>query len=460
MKKQTIVFHAFFLLLIIYCSAPANSQDSNISGEWKAAVARAVITPEEPMWMAGYGSRDHASEGTIHDLWVKVLALEDSKGKKALLVTTDLESFAKYLSDRIRNRISAMYGLTRAQIILNSSHTHSGPVLQGMYNIYTQDPAEIEKITRYSKKLEETITALAGEAIRSLKPALLFSGSGVTRFQVNRRSNPEAKISVQTEINGPNDYSVPVIKVTNISGDLLAVAFGYACHNTTLSGYEWCGDYAGFAQIELEKLYPGATAMFFQGAGADQNPLPRRSVYLAQQYGRSLAAATDRVLKEEMKPLSPVITTAYSEINLEFAPPMSREELLKIADESKGYQKRWAEEILHKMETGEKIMTDYPYPIQIWKLGEQPLISMGGELVIDYTLKFKEKYGSGIFVLGYSNDVMAYIPSEKILKEGGYEGASSQIAFGLPAPWKDNIETLIITEVDRLAGVAGIPVRK
>ena len=458
--KKHIVFRAFFLFLIIFCSVPVYSQDIKTSGQWKAGVARAVITPEEPMWMAGYGSRDHPSAGMIHDLWVKILALEDSKGRKALLVTTDLESFAKYLSDRIRNRISATYGLTRAQVILNSSHTHSGPVLQGMYNIYTQDPAENEKITRYSKKLEETIVALAGEAIKSLKPAHLYSGSGVTRFQVNRRNNVEAKISEQTEINGPNDYSVPVLKVTNSSGDLLAVAFGYACHNTTLSGYEWCGDYAGFAQIELEKLYPGASAMFFQGAGADQNPLPRRSVYLAQQYGRSLAAATDRVLKEEMKALSPVLTTVYSEIDLEFAPLKSKEELMKIAGESKGYQKRWAEEILHKMETGEKIMTVYPYPVQIWKLGEQPLISMGGELVIDYTLKFKEKYGSDIFVIGYSNDVMAYIPSAKILKEGGYEGASSQIAFGLPSPWKENIETLIITEVDRLAGIAGIPLKK
>ena len=73
--------------------------------------------------------------------------------------------------------------------------------------------------------------------------------------------------------------------------------FGYACHPTVLDGYEWSGDYPGFAQIELEKSYPGTVAMFFQGTGADMNPLPRRTVPLAQQYGEELAAAVQEGFK-------------------------------------------------------------------------------------------------------------------------------------------------------------------
>jgi hypothetical protein len=95
--------------------------------------------------------------------------------------------------------------------------------------------------------------------------------------------------------------------------------------------------------------------------------------------------------------------------------------------------------------------------VQIWKIGEQPVISMGGELVVEYAIEFKKRFGQDIFVIGYSNDVMAYIPSTDILREGGYEGASSQIAFGLPAAWKDNIEEKIIGEVIRLTAQAGIP---
>jgi neutral ceramidase len=455
MKRYYSLRILFFILTILSQGSYSRGQVSEQQG-WKAGVARAVITPGELMWMAGYGARNHPAEGIIHDLWAKALVLEDPQGKKALLITTDLESFPRYMSDRIRNKIGAVYGLTRSQIILNSSHTHSGPVLQGMYNIYTEDPGELEKIRKYSGVLLEKIIKITGEAINSLAPAKLYSQNGVTRFQVNRRNNNEATLSKQTEIKGPGDYAVPVLKVTDSSGNIIAVAFGYACHNTTLSGYQWCGDYAGFAQIEVEKLHPGTTAMFFQGAGADQNPLPRRSVFLAQQYGRTLAAAVERVLSEEMKQLSPVLATAYSEIDLKLADPMREEELVKIAAKSTGYQKRWAEDLIHSMEKGETIISSYPYPVQVWKLGEQPVISMGGELVVEYAIEFKKEFGQDIFVMGYCNDVMAYIPSEKILREGGYEGASSQIAFGLPAAWKENIESAIVGEVERLAGQAGI----
>ena len=114
------------------------------------------------------------------------------------------------------------------------------------------------------------------------------------------------------------------------------MAFGYACHPTVLGIYQFSGDYPGFAQIELEKMYPGATEMFFQGAGGDQNPLPRGSIPLAKQYGLELAAAVDRVIKEDTIKLEPKISTAYSEIELKFSTLPTAEELMKIENESKG----------------------------------------------------------------------------------------------------------------------------
>ncbi|HEU5115449.1 MAG TPA: hypothetical protein VFT74_02115, partial [Isosphaeraceae bacterium] len=49
---------------------------------WKAGSAKLAITPREPVWMAGYGSRDHPSEGTLQDLWAKALVLEDPSGSR------------------------------------------------------------------------------------------------------------------------------------------------------------------------------------------------------------------------------------------------------------------------------------------------------------------------------------------------------------------------------------------
>ena len=456
--KKAVLFSVFSSILIFFLFNATAAGDQRVSTKgWKAGVARAVITPVEPIWMAGYGSRDHPSEGTLVDLWAKVLAIEDAKGKKVVLVTTDILGFPKKMSDRIRDQLAIKYGLSRSQIILSSSHTHTGPVLMdALFDIYPLDAKQKEVIRKYSTSLEKQIVALAGDAIRSMVPAQLFSQNGVTRFQVNRRNNSEATLSNQSDLNGPNDFSVPVLKVADLSGNLMAVAFGYACHATVLSIYQFSGDYPGFAQIELEKLHPGVTAMFFQGAGADQNPLPRRTVPLAQQYGRELAAAVDRVLNEDIKKLEPSISTAYSEVNLTFSTPPTKEALMKMVKETNGYQQRWATNQLATLRMNGSLLNSYPYPVQIWKLGEQTIMALGGELVVQYAIELKKLFGPEIFVMGYANDEMAYIPSETVLKEGGYEGESSQMVYGMPSKWNSDIQVKILNEFEKLAVKAGV----
>jgi len=458
MKRTINISVLSFFLILTFFSADAFDDLNKSTAGWKAGVAREVITPEHSMWLAGYAARNRPSEGTLHDLWAKVLVIEDARGERAVLVTTDLLGLPKNISDRIRDQLEVKFELSRAQIILNSSHTHSGPVLKdALYDIYPLDPHQLKIIGQYSDKLAGQIVAIVGEAFQSMEPVQIYAQNGVTRFQVNRRNNVDSTLSRQTELKGPNDHAVPVIKVVNEAGDLKAVAFGYACHPTVLNSYKWSGDYPGYAQIELEKSHPGVTALFFQGAGGDQNPLPRLSVPLAQQYGRDLASAIERVLAEDMRKLSPQLSTTYSEIELPLNSPPTEDELLQIVQNSSGYQKRWAANMLEKTGRGESVITSYPCPLQVWQIGDQLVMSLGGEVVIEYSIVLKQIFGQDIFVLGYSNDVMAYIPSATILGEGGYEGATSQMVYGLPGTWKSNIEMLIIQEMVRLAEQAGVP---
>ncbi|GAB3163596.1 neutral/alkaline non-lysosomal ceramidase N-terminal domain-containing protein [Telluribacter humicola] len=448
------------LLLTSLCLlATLGAEADGLAKGWKVGVARRVITPKQSMWMAGFAVRNHPSEGTLHDLWAKALVLEDEEGKQAVLVTTDLLGIPKGISDRIRNRLYTDHKLSKAQIILNSSHTHSGPVLSdALFDIYPLDAEQIARVNQYSRFLEDQIVALVGEALRKTEPARIYAENGVTRFQVNRRNNNAAVLPRLTELQGPNDYAVPVLKVENEWGELKAVAFGYACHPTVLNGYQWSGDYVGFAQIELEKAHPGVTALFFQGTGADQNPLPRNTIPLAQQYGRELAAAVDRVLQEPMHVLPARLSTAYSEIELPLTAHPDKEGYAKIAKEvTTDYQKRWANRMVSKLQQGETMPKTYPYPVQVWHLGDLPLVTLGGEVVVEYAIKLKQIFGPSTFVMGYSNDVMAYIPSSTILREGGYEGESSQMVYGLPSTWESTIETMILYEAVRLARQAGVP---
>jgi len=446
------------LLLVIFLLSSLLMELKAQVNQWKAGVARTVITPQESMWMAGYAARDRPSEGTRHDLWAKALALEDENGKQVVLVSTDLVGIRQSMSNKVRDRLEKQYGLTREQVILNSSHTHTGPETESSRHVYALDKTELDKIDRYAARLEDQLVEVVGKAIQSLQPANVYSGRGVTRFQVNRRNNKEGALEDQTALNGPNDYAVPVIKVLAENGEMLGLLFGYSCHNTVLGDYKWSGDYAGFAQLELEKLYPGTTAMFFQGAGADQNPLPRRSPALAKQYGKELAAAVEQVLSGEMRSLTPQIAVSYAELDLKFEKPSpSKDELLDILKEDSGYHgylKHAAKVLLAKLEKGEELITSYPYPIQAWKLGEQPVAALGGELLVGYSIALKRIFGHDLFVFGYCNDVMGYIPTAAVLKEGGYEGTRSPI---FTSPWASNIEEEIIKGVAHLADEVGIP---
>lgn len=461
MKHINFKYNAVLVVsIIIMFSFSAIQTYCYAQGElWQVGVARVDITPTDTLWLAGYASRDHAAEGTLHNLWAKALALQDGNGNRAVLVTTDLLGFPRNISDKIFQRCQEQYQLNKSQIILSSSHTHSGPVLRGsLYHVYPIKESHIRQIEKYSSHLENEIVSLIGKALEKMIPAKLLVNNSVVRFQVNRRNNNAGTLSAQEDLNGPNDYAVPVLQARQINGDLIAIAFGYACHATVLNSYKWSGDYPGFAQIALEEKYPGSTALFFQGCGADQNPLPRRDVLLAQQYGQELAVAVERVVSDTLlKAIPSDLKTGCSEVTLSFASPPSQEMLEKLASDARvAFQQKWAKQTLNKVKKGESLPSSYPYPIQIWKLGTQAIFTLGGEVVVDYAIELKRIFGQDIFVMGYCNDVMAYIPSTRVLREGGYEGASAQIVYGLPSTWTPDIEARIIYQMVQLAKEVGV----
>lgn len=447
-NTQLLLVSLFSFFLFLHAGQASGSAEKEFV--WKAGVARMIITPKSPVWMAGYSSRTSPSEGTLHDLWAKALVLEDARGTRSLLITLDLLAVSKEFSDDLRTEIKRRYGFDYSQIILSTSHTHSGPVIsRALKYIYPMEQEDWECVDQYTAELREGLLELVGESLKELHTVKVYTGNGITRFQVNRRNNRENSLQAATELKGPNDYAVPVIKVEGHENQVLAVVFGYACHPTTLSINKFSGDYAGFAQVELENLYPGTTAMFFQGAGGDQNPLPRRTIPLATQYGKQLAATVERILSEEMNAQESRLITQYDEIELLFDDPLPREELQQIAAGT-DYQARWATGMLQELNTRGSLVRSYPYPIGFWQIGEQKLFILGGESVIAYSLRLKERYGEQIFVMSYANDVMGYIPSEVVLDEGGYEGDTSQRVYGLPAKWDRSVESRILTGIEKL----------
>ncbi|MDD3789506.1 MAG: neutral/alkaline non-lysosomal ceramidase N-terminal domain-containing protein, partial [Petrimonas sp.] len=247
-RKMRITCAVCLISVVMCCSTGTGDNGKQFSTSrdltWKAGVAATVITPQEPVWMGGYSSRTSPAERKIHDLWAKALYLEDAGKKGVLIITCDLVGLSKAVSDRIKDDLLEKTGLSKAQIILNCSHTHSGPVTsENLINIYPIDSENLAVVDQYTERLCKQLVALSVKAKQNAGPAKVFSQNGTVRFQVNRRKNREAELTHLTSLNGPNDYSVPVLKVEDIKGNIKAVVFGYACHPTVLDGYEWCGDY-------------------------------------------------------------------------------------------------------------------------------------------------------------------------------------------------------------------------
>jgi hypothetical protein len=202
-------------------------------------------------------------------------------------------------------------------------------------------------------------------------------------------------------------------------------------------------DYAGFAQTAIEAAHPGVTALFVMGCGGDQNPYPRGQIEWAMTHGKSLAAAVEAALLPDPEPVRGPLKFDLNEIDLPFQ-PVTREQLLSRGESKDVYDQRRSTALLHDLEQG-RLRQSYPYPVQVLQFGDDlTVVALGGEVVIDYALRLKREFvGNRIWVAGYSNDVMAYIPSERVLNEGGYEGGGAMRYSNLPSPWQTGVEDRI-----------------
>ncbi len=425
--------------------------------EWQAGAAKADITPTESVPLAGYGGKSRMSQRVEHAIWLKALALKDDSGAISVLVTADLVGLSDKMIAVIAKNAMEKHRIPRERLILNTSHNHSCPVTEDvlwLYYEFTLEEAAVKD--RYTAMVYAKYDEVIGKAIASLAPAELAFEQGLAGVAVNRRRSrgPESRA-----LGGQVDHDVPVITVKS-GNDLKAIVFGYSCHTTALGGLSINGDYAGFAQLNLEKQFPGSVAMFVQNCGGDANPLPRirgkntdaEATSLASKYGEILAEAVSQVVAGTMTPLSGPIRVAMGETELELQPGIPLDELKQRVPNLTGMPKREFEHFIRQYETLGSTPDRVKYPIQVWRFGADfTFIALTGETVVDYSLKFKAAYGwNNTWVCGYNNDLLSYVPSLRVLKEGGYEGVTGMFEYGHRAPYTETVEERITTKVEEL----------
>jgi putative membrane-bound dehydrogenase-like protein len=411
-------------------------------------VAAVDITPDYPIRLSGFGFRRTESEGVTQHIWAKAIAFggDESPGP-AVIVTVDSTGVPDHIRRDVAERLTKRAKIDPSRFAITSSHTHTAPMVSGVLATLFGRPVtpdEQKHIDRYTRELTDNIEKAALAALADRKPATLEFGIGTGDLAMNRRTK-----------GGPVDNDLPVLVVRAPDGKVRAVYINYACHCVTLSHNKIGGDWAGFVQETLQKTYPGAIALTSIGCGADSNPksgVTGDKVDVAAEQGRRLAAEVERVIKQgNLAPVAGPLTAKSSQIELMFDTPPTKEELQKRVDAKQEYVSYHAQAQLDRLNRGEQLQTRLPYLVQTWTFGDDlAMVFLPGEVVVDYSLRLKRDFDrSRLWLNAYSNDVPCYIPSERVLKEGGYEGGGAMTFYDRPTKLAAGLEQKIVAEVHR-----------
>jgi len=422
------------------------------------------VTPDYPIRMVGYESRKTESEGIASRLKVRALAIGadgEADGGPAVLVAVDNCAVGAKVTEDVAARLNRKAKLPRDRFVVCSTHTHCAPALSSGLDFIFSGPLpadERSRIERYTRELTDAIEKAALDALAARAPASLAWGQGRVGFAANRRVLKDGRwVGFGVNPNGPVDHSVPVLRATDSTGNVKAVLFGYACHCTTLGGdfMKICAEWTGYACDEIEKEAPGAIALAIIGCGADANPEPRRNLDDAKAHGAAAGREVNRLVKSTLTPLPARIQSRLRKIELPLEPLPTR---AKIEDQTKvaGATGFLARTLIERLNRGELLPTTVPYVVQTWCFGdEMAMVFLAGEVVVDYALRLKwEIDADRLWVAAYSNDVPCYIPSRRVLSEGGYEADFSMIYYGHASRFAPATEDLIIQAVHAILPTA------
>ncbi|HTL29064.1 MAG TPA: neutral/alkaline non-lysosomal ceramidase N-terminal domain-containing protein, partial [Tepidisphaeraceae bacterium] len=412
----------------------------------KVGVASVDITPDSPIRLNGFGFRRSESEGVTHPIYAKALAISSDGDKSpAVLIAIDTLGIPGSITQEIADRLQKKANLDPTRLAITATHTHTGPMLTNLCPTIFGMPIAPEQqahIDAYTKQFTDKLEQVALNALADMKPAKLEWGIGEVKFAINRRTR-----------GGPVDHDMPLLVVRDLDGKLRAIYISYACHCVTLSHNKISGDWAGFAAEMVEKNHPGAIALTSVGCAGDQNPSSNPvgdKVEIAEGQGKQLADEVERMLKQGLTPIEGPVTTTLNKIVIPFDTIPTREQYEELAkkDGAVGYH---AKVQLAKLDRGEKLQTELPYTIATWTFGDKlAMVFLTGEVVVDYSTRLKQELDrSRVWINAYSNDVPCYIPSERILKEGGYEGGGAMIYYDRPTKLAPGLEQKIVDEVHR-----------
>ncbi len=415
----------------------------------KFGIDRTDITPGYRTFMAGYGARNDLSDGVHDPLTFTSLILEE-KGGRIFFGAADLVGLGREHSREIREKIAGMLGISLSDVMINCSHTHGG--MRVDTSGYLDNRKFLPHIEKNRKLLEKQVFSSVRKAEKKMRRGKVFFGEGKTSVPMNRRLSYKGKVANKPNPSGKTDDSLKVIKIADTDDKTAAVIARVSCHPVaTGMRHLITADYPGAFRTVFEKYFPGATAVFWQGAGADARPARAAGAgeWIMMEHddlpviGESLFSEVLEVLADGMEPLENLrFRTGIKDAVLPLAQPdVAREDLESMLEKEKDDTYRLC---VQKMLARDEIPRGVPMEVQMISFNRRlSLLGIPGEVLCGLAGKLESAISTEFkMVSGYTNGSGNYLPDKRELKRGGYE-VESYILSLLPSALSPELEDVL-----------------
>ena len=417
--------------------------------------AKVDVTPAHPVVLAGYGGRTTELEGIDTRLWARAMVI--GKEDPVAIVVIDNCGVPAALKERLARSLAGE-GIIPERLVVAVTHTHNAPNLVGYAPVLwagRMSPGQQERMARYTDFALRKMAEAVRLALRNRQPMHLSWAQGRAGFGGNRR------VMVGNEWRGfglqhgaPVDHSLPVLAARDRDGRVRILWANYACHCTTVGGRNHVsGDWAGYANESMEEAFPSATALMTIGCGADIGPQPGGNLQIAERHGRAIGKEVRRLLGGAMSDLevAPTVTGTTVELPLVDPKPRKHWEALKARG---GFDGQLGIAMLKRLDAGEGVPSHVPYPVTSWRFGKDlAMVFLPGEVVVDYSVRLnRELAWPRLWITAWANGMPGYIPSRRVLAEGGYEADFSQVYYEQPGRYKPEVEEVVVGAVHRVVG--------
>jgi hypothetical protein len=419
-----------------------------------AGAATRDITPDWPISLAGFASRTHPSEGARHPIHVRVIVLQstgdDGEDQRTVIAGGDFLNWGAEQAPRLRQELAELAGTTSDHVLLAATHSHSGP--QNSFGVASGVGVADQ---RFIDLLDERTREATLAAIETIEPVTVHRGQSTFPLGMFRRVPRDGgEVAHVLTKEGPIDHRLTAARFMTPDGRVKAVLVHYTCHPVIVAEHYISPEYTGFAMSRIEQVAE-TTSLYLQGFCGDINPdwtgkqvFARGEDKDVQRVGGTMADLVLTQFTTAGEVLDPVpLTAAETTVDLPFQDVPDEAKLRAGLDEP-GIIGEWSQMML---DHPEKLVPTIPLIMQRLDLADGlSLLTLNGEISVEYGLALRERTNDTVLPVGYSNGMIGYVTTARQIAEGGYEPVDSTRYYGLPAPFSPGIEVLITGKMAEL----------